>query len=81
MKFFLIFILVMYLVYKVSTFLLRNFLVKAANQAAKDYEKQQTRKAYGKPADGNVVIDYIPDPNSIKSNKKGGDYVDYEEVK
>lgn len=81
MKYFLIFFLVMYLVYKVSTYLLRNFLVKAANQAAKNQEKQQTRRAYGKPADGNVVIDYIPDPNRIKSSKKGGDYVDYEEVK
>lgn len=42
-------------------------------------EKQQGQK----PSDGNVNIEYAPTKKHSKSadNFKGGDYVDYEEVK
>ncbi|GHE74829.1 MULTISPECIES: DUF4834 family protein [Roseivirga] len=40
-------------------------------------------RSHRKPSDGNVNIDYAPKKPSKKSseNYKGGDYVDYEEVK
>ncbi len=44
----------------------------------------QSRK-YKQPADGNVNIDYIPEEDKKNGkgprNFKGGEYVDYEEVK
>lgn len=51
--------------------------------------QQQQRNFNGgngkqRPSDGNVNIDYAPKQNSTKKsseNFKGGDYVDYEEVK
>jgi len=38
------------------------------------------RSSHQKPADGNVHIDHIPKEKESK-NYKGGDYIDYEEVK
>lgn len=47
-------------------------------QGSRQYQQQK------KPSGGNVNVDYTPKQNSTKKssqNFKGGDYVDYEEVK
>jgi len=50
-------------------------------------QQQQSNRQYQqqkRPSDGNVHVDYAPKQNSNKKsseNFKGGDYVDYEEVK
>jgi len=52
----------------------------ANNQQNFQKEQNPTHK---KPKDGNVNIDYIPNSNKSKPDKKnfpGGDYVDYEDV-
>ena len=40
-------------------------------------EKQQTRK----PPNGNVNVDNAPPKEKKRSGYRGGDYVDYEEIK
>lgn len=86
LKFILIFFLFFWLVFKLGGFFVRLFLGKVANEARQNhgsqYQYQQQRQQ--QPKDGNVNIDYMPkDAKGKKSNKtnfKGGDYVDYEEV-
>lgn len=38
------------------------------------------RSSHQKPADGNVHIDHIP-KEKVSKDFKGGDYIDYEEIK
>ncbi|MFD2034170.1 DUF4834 family protein [Belliella marina] len=65
-------------------YFLRSKLAKFAQQvseAAK--EQQQAQQRNTNPKNGNVHVDHIPDNFKAKRSKeiKGGDYVDYEEVK
>jgi len=39
------------------------------------------RRTYQRPPDGNVNVNSTPHRNRNKSDIKGGEYVDYEEVK
>lgn len=56
-------------------FLLGGFTSSKVNQSGGFQEDN-------KPKDGNVNIDYVPGTKSKKGkNFKGGDYVDYEELK
>ena len=60
--------------------LFSGFVKKQQQQTSSQGYRQQR-----KPADGNVNVDYIPKNakkgNTSKSDFKGGDFVDYEEVK
>lgn len=79
LKFLLVTILILYLMYKVGFFLLKTVFRHLSGENADEYRNQQKRK----PRDGNVHIDYIPKKGKSK-RKKGataGDYVDYEEIK
>ncbi|MCV9388255.1 DUF4834 family protein [Reichenbachiella ulvae] len=85
LKFILIFFLFFWLVFKLGGFFVRLFLGKVANEARQQqggqYQYQQQQKQ--QPRDGNVNIDYVPKEKGKKNDKtnfKGGDYVDYEEV-
>jgi len=82
-KFLLILFIVGYLFIKVGGFIFRVFLgglgAKAANQqGARSSQQSQKRRT----ADG-VSIDFVPDSKNERSAKnfKGGEYVDYEEIK
>ena len=79
LKFLIISALVFYLVYKFSGFLIKGLF--SANKAAnKDKEFRSSSKF--KPSDGNVNVDYVPKEDGKKPGDfKGGEYVDYEEVK
>ena len=61
--------------------LFSGFVKKHQGNAQQGYQRQQ----YKKPSDGNVNIDYIPKGSKGKTpdkhDFKGGDYVDYEDVK
>jgi hypothetical protein len=46
-------------------------------QSSNYNQTQYKRKA----PDSNVNIEYVPEENTSKSQFKGGEYVDYEEVK
>jgi uncharacterized protein DUF4834 len=76
-KIILAFIVFSWIFKTVSRFLLGGF-VKQAQQRQAQQQHQQTR-----PADGNVNVSGKVDPRKKKSsdNFKGGDYVDYEELK
>lgn len=52
------------------------------SQQQRNFDSSQHRQT--RPSDGNVHVDYAPKDNKTKKssdNYKGGDYVDYEEVK
>lgn len=55
--------------------------VQQVNAAAKEQQHAQQRNTT--PKNGNVHVDHIPENFKAKRSKeiKGGDYVDYEEVK
>ena len=80
-KFLIILFLGLYIFYKFSGYLLKLFLWSNKNRTTRNFSNPQG-KPHKKPKDGNVDIDYIP-PNQTnkKSDKGGGDYVDYEDVK
>ncbi len=76
-KFLLIIIAFFYILSKVGGFIVRTLFGAAAQQA-----QQQQRTDTRKPTDGNVHIDYAPkDKEKSTKDFKGGDYVDFEEVK
>lgn len=84
-KFLLITFLVCYLIYKLGGFLLRTFFISLGNKMQESQSFQQSRSNYQhrRTTNGNVDIDYVPkNGNSTKGKEfKGGEYVDYEEVK
>ncbi len=81
LKFLIILFLGLYIFYKFSGYLLKLFLWSNKNRTTKNFSNPQN-KPNKKPKDGNVDIDYIPpDQTKGKSDKSGGDYVDYEELK
>ena len=67
-KFIIILILVIYVLNKVS-----NLIFRVAGQ-------KQTPPNFRRPAEGNINVN-TPPPKAKKSTLKGGEYVDYEEVK
>lgn len=70
LKFLIILFLVTYVLIKVGGFFFR------AGVASQGRSQQQR-----KPADGNVNVDSAPKKQKKAGNIKGGDYIDYEEVK
>lgn len=68
LKYLIIFTLIFYVMYKMGIF--RAF-------SSGYNEKDQTRK----PSNGNVHVDNAPQKEKKRSTFKGGDYVDYEEIK
>ena len=78
LKFLAILFIVSYLTYKVGGFLMRALYVTLGQDPTKRNFQSRSRKS----PDGNINIDYVPkDKKSPKKDFKGGDYVDYEEVK
>jgi len=74
-KLLLIFFIIFYLLFKVGGFFIRTLLggnTQSAFSGRGDQHKQQ------RPRNGNVNVDYSPKKDG---EIKGGEYVDYEEVK
>jgi hypothetical protein len=54
----------------------------SSNQPRSFTSASQSQTQYKRKApDSNVNIDYVPGDNGSKGQYKGGEYVDYEEVK
>ncbi|HET9052741.1 MAG TPA: hypothetical protein VFM90_01110 [Cyclobacteriaceae bacterium] len=70
-KFLIIIVLVGYVLMKIGSFFFR------AGAASQQGRFKQPRK----PGGGNVNIDSMPNDKQRKGAAKGGDYVDYEEIK
>jgi len=69
MKFIIIFIIILYLLSKIGGIFFR---AGAASQRGKNYQERRPN--------GSVHVDSVPKKQK-RGNIKGGDYVDYEEVK
>lgn len=93
---FLVFLFFLYILFRIVSFFFKIMrTVSGAKEQARNFNRQQQRgynasygpksRKYKQPEDGNVNIDYIPDEDKKKrkntGNFKGGEYVDYEEVK
>jgi len=80
LKFLFILILIIYVFYKTAGFLFR---IVFGNLRSDPGSFQHRRQSYSKKApDSNLSIDTIPQEKSNKnSGYKGGEYVDFEEVK
>jgi len=78
LKFLAILFIISYLTYKVGGYLMRALYVALGQDPS---QRNSHRKS--KPnMDGKVSIDYVPqNKKGGKSDFKGGEYVDYEEVK
>ena len=81
-KFLILSFVFFFLIIKVSGFFLRIFLRSATQKATQHFQQQQTRQQYRPSGNANVEVDYVP-TETVKGSKitKGGEYVDYEEVK
>lgn len=82
LKFLIITFLVGYLIFKLLGFVFRLVLKSSASSYGQHQSQQQNRYEGKKPTDGNVNIDYVPKKDQRdKKNFKGGEYVDFEEIK
>lgn len=92
MKFLLITILIFYLIYRVGGFFFRMLFASAFQQQQRHYQNRQQnghqQNGYQQnrtktPPNSNVRVEYVPREDERKEKKdfKGGQYVDYEEVK
>ena len=70
-KLIIILVLVIYLLNKVSVFLFRIL----------GRPQQSPPPNFRRPSDGSIHVDATPKKSNKKSGLKGGEYVDYEEVK
>ncbi|WKN45710.1 DUF4834 family protein [Tunicatimonas pelagia] len=96
LKFIIIAVLFIYVVYKASDFVLRMIdsvtgggrRVNNTNGRGRSFgpeHRRQQQSRYRQSKNGNVNIDYVPKEQTKKRSAsegfKGGDYVDYEDVK
>lgn len=95
MKFLIIFLIIVYAVYKLSGFFMRMLFQSIGNSSRQQGfggytqqggARQTTGSQARKPMDGNVNIDFVPENGKKEEGKsaakfKGGEYVDYEEIR
>ena len=79
-RFLIILFLIIYLFFKFGQFLFKVFFLGNSQQARTNFDN---RRRTSQPPGSNVNIEYAPDPKGGKreGHLKGGDYVDYEELK
>lgn len=78
-KFLIITFLIFYLIFKFGGLLLRMFFRSLGDRVHQKYTEQNSSYTRTKPRGSNVDVE-IPQPVK-KQEFKGGEYVDYEEVK
>ncbi len=61
--------------------MLKSWVVKSVNQQQKRAQNYQEEKQYQKQRTGDVFITKNQSSKDVKSDKIGGEYVDFEEVK
>ena len=98
LKFILLTVIFIYVVYKVSNFVLKIFFpIQHARRMQAEFarkngfgpkyrrEQQHRYQSQARPSEGSIHVDYVPKKDQKKARTtedfKGGDYVDYEEVK
>lgn len=84
LKFLLITFLIAYLLFKVGGYLFRIFFWSLGGKMQQNGQFNSSREASNmRPPNSNVDIHYVPKDKKEKKEKvfKGGEYVDYEDVK
>lgn len=82
LKFLIITFLIGYLIFKLLGFAFKSVLKSSASSYGQQQSSRQNQYEGRKPNDGNVNIDYVPKKDQRdKKNFKGGEYVDFEEIK
>ncbi len=83
MKFFIILALILFVFPRLLKWALRGFVVSQINKAQQNYQQQQQPNYQSShKREGQIDVDFVP-PKSGKSSDdfRGGEYIDYEEVK
>ncbi len=78
-KFLLIIGLIFYVIYRVAGFFFKMVFLSAQQRSQGGSHAE--RQSQSRPKSGNINIDYVPQDKKHKNDFKGGDYVDFEEVK
>ena len=83
LKFLLITFLIAYLLFKVGGYLFRIFFWSLGGKMKNGQFNNNGKNSTMRPPNGNVDIHYVPKDRKEEKEKvfKGGEYVDYEEVK
>ncbi|MFT4736342.1 MAG: hypothetical protein ACI8QD_000052 [Cyclobacteriaceae bacterium] len=83
LKFLLILGLIIYLMYKVGSFLFRLFILGASGQQSQRQQQGYQKGTKRRASKEGVVIDFMPGDKQKQADKefRGGEYVDYEELK
>lgn len=79
LKIIIFFIAIGWLLSSLVKYFLRSKLkrfVDQVNEAQREQHRQSRR-----PRNGNVNVDFVPKDQKTSNTRKGGDYIDYEEVK
>ena len=83
-KFLLISFLVCYLLYKIGGYLFKMFFWSLGNKMNNPQNFNRPNPNNRRPKNSNVDVEYFPGKNDSKKKSKdfkGGEYVDYEEIK
>lgn len=81
LKFLLILVLLIYLIYKVGGFFFKLLFMGSQQQRSYDSQHTHQQKSHT-PPNSNVKVDYVPKKDRKSGeNFEGGQYVDFEEVK
>lgn len=78
------FIFILYLVYRLVSFFFRGLFVVMGKRAFEraNHQKHHRQGRKQRPPDGNVIIEHVPPrDNKQQADFRGGEYVDYEEIK
>ena len=77
LKFLIILFVVSYVTFKLGGFLMKALYSAMGQDPSQRNFRDQSKQS---PSGGNVNVDYVPKNKQSKSDFKGGEYVDYEEV-
>lgn len=81
LKFLIITFIIFYLIFKFGGLLLRMLFRALGNKVQQKYAEQHSTYSRTKPKGSNVEVEFNNTPPRKKAEFKGGEYVDYEEVK
>lgn len=82
LKFLFITFIIGYLFFKVIGMVFKFVARGTTSSSHQQYRASTNGHQQKRPADGNVNIDYVPNKDKkSKESFKGGDYVDFEEIK
>ncbi|MDQ1087368.1 DUF4834 family protein [Siphonobacter sp. SORGH_AS_1065] len=77
-KIFLVIMAIGFIFPRIVRWVFRLFLKEQFSRVEREFRQDQQRSSQSRPREGKINVDYAP---PRKEGYKGGDYIDYEEVK